>query len=142
MCAEAAWGWHWPEIPRLEPKGRRHNLKFPLLRWRQIASDCRGGTDGHFCFPREDTQPTLDVTGGADELDLQVELGFAAIARLAQAVRSHQFTLGALNSVARVHPLAKCVGLLLASALLQQGVVLAHHQRAVLLSIAHTTPAQ
>jgi len=50
----------------------------------------------------------------------------------------HQLALSTFYSVARMHSLTKGIGLLLASSLLEQGVMLTHDQCAVLLARSHT----
>ena len=59
-------------------------------------------------FPRHPLQPPLDVAGGPDELILQIDFGFPAVARLAQPVRAHQFTVRSFDRVARFRPLKRC----------------------------------
>ena len=106
---------------------------------RGIYAEARLGVSD---LPRQKPQPTFDVTGGADQLVLQVELFAPAISRPAQSVTSHQFTMGAFDAVALMHAFLERGCFLLAPPLLQNAVILSGHQSAMSLPCAHTALPQ
>jgi hypothetical protein len=57
------------------------------------------------CFPNEEPQPPLDVASRADEEVLQFDFAETPLTAAAHAVPTRQFTQGAFNRVALVHPL-------------------------------------
>jgi hypothetical protein len=47
----------------------------------------------------QQSQPALDVAGGADELVLQIDFGFASVTRPAQSMSAHQLALSRFDPI-------------------------------------------
>ena len=75
------------------------------------------------CFRYEVPQPPLDVTRGANEEILQFDFAKTPVTAAAQAVPTRQFTQGAFNRIALVHPVLECFGPLFLAPLLQKIMV-------------------
>jgi hypothetical protein len=56
-------------------------------------------------FPDEEPQPPLDVASGADEKVLQFDFPKTPVTATAHTVSTREFTQGAFDRVAPVHPL-------------------------------------
>jgi hypothetical protein len=89
------------------------------------------------CFPNEAPQPPLDVASRADEEVLQFDFPETPVTAAPHPVPPRQFTQGAFNGVALVHPLLESFATLFLATLLQEFMVLAHDDGAVLLAGRH-----
>ena len=89
------------------------------------------------CFPNEEPQPALDVASRADEEVLQFDFPETPVTAAAHPVPACQFTQGAFNRVALVHPLLEGFTTLFLATLLQEFMVLAHDDGAGLLAGRH-----
>ena len=95
----------------------------------------RLGVQCIFHFPDGATHPAFYITGRTGEVILKPGLGQTAVTRPSHAMSPDQLALRAFYGITMFHPLFEWICFLLQPARLQNGMVFAHRQRAMRMSV-------
>ena len=139
-CAEK----QWQRSPAGDvlPKRLHKHAQHALPKALDIEVQPKGVRLRRLGFPGEDSQPPLDVASRADEEVLQFNFPETPVTAAAHAVLTGQFTQGAFDRVAPVHPLLEGFATLFLATLLQKFMVLTHNEGATLLAGRHAIVSQ